>query len=148
MKPKVYEFEVYKDDGWLIAEPFDLDGGTQGEDYEDLCAMVADWLKVTVEDHAIRGIEMPKPTFGNAPRHGGSILLVCVMAGLETVERVSAAEAARMLGVSAGRVSQMLASGQLEGWRDGHSSYVTLDSLRARMAAPREAGRPRAVACA
>ena len=73
MKPKVYEFEVYKDDGWLIAEPFDLDGGTQGEDYEDLCAMVADWLKVTVEDHAIRGIEMPKPTFGNAPRHGGSI---------------------------------------------------------------------------
>lgn len=148
MKLSTYEFEVTLDDGWYIAEPYDLDGGTQAETFEELCENTADWLRTMVEHYAMRGIELPAPTFGNEPRHGGSNIVVAVQAGLETVDRVTAAEAARMLGVSPGRVSQMLASGKLDGWREGHSSYVTRASVEARMASRPAAGRPKmAAAC-
>ncbi|MDO4595670.1 MAG: hypothetical protein Q4B30_01685 [Coriobacteriaceae bacterium] len=41
------------------------------------------------------------------------------------------------------RVSQMLASRQLDVWREGPSSYVTRDSLDAALGRGRGAGRPR-----
>ena len=35
----VYEFEVFKgQDGWLLAFPFDFDGGTQGADLAEVSA--------------------------------------------------------------------------------------------------------------
>ena len=138
-----YEFEVFKSDGLLVAVPYDMDGGTQGEDWEDLGDMVADWLRGEINYRLMQGKELPPRTFGNKPRKGGTNIVVSVQAGLDTVERVTAADAARMLGVTPGRVSQMLSAGQLIGWRDGHSSYVTRDSLEARMMAGSKVGRPR-----
>ncbi len=143
-----YEFEVFESDGLLIAAPYDMDGGSQGENWQDLGDMVADWLRGEINYRLMRGIELPAHTFGNTPRAGGVNIVVSVQAGLDTVEHVTAADAARMLGVSPGRVSQMLSSGQLIGWRDGHSSYVTRDSVEARLDSTPRAGRPRAAACA
>ena len=139
----VYEFEIAQDEGWYIAIPYDLPGGTQGEDFEDLCLMVADWLKVTIEEHEVKGLELPAPTFGNTPRHGGTNMVFGVSAGLETIEKVTASEAARMLGVTQGRVSQMVRDARLFGWREGRNSYVSLDSVRARLEEKPRAGRPR-----
>ena len=142
-----YEFEVFESDGLLVAVPYDMDGGTQGEDWEDLGDMVSDWLRGEINYRLMQGKGLPPRTFGNSPRKGGTNIVVSVQAGLDTVERVTAADAARMLGVTPGRVSQMLSTGQLVGWRDGHSSYVTRDSLEARMKAGSKVGRPRASAC-
>lgn len=141
-----YEFEVFESDGLLIAVPYDMEGGTQGENWEDLDDMVSDWLRGEINYRLMHGIELPPRTSGNSPRRGGVRLVVSVQAGLDTVERVTAAEAARILGVTPGRVSQLLSSGQLMGWREGHSSYVARDSLEARMKADTKAGRPRACA--
>ena len=47
-----------------------------------------------------------------------------------------------MLGVSRGRVSQMLAAGQLEGFRRGRAMFVTRESVKARLAEAPKAGRP------
>lgn len=131
---RAYEFEVFKGEFHLVALPFDLDGGTQGEDFDDLCDSVTDWLRVTLEDYDMRGEEPPVPTYGHEPEHGGKVIVFAVQAGRETVDKVSASEAARLLGVTPGRVTQMLASNLLDGWRDGRNTYVTVDSITARLA--------------
>lgn len=56
---------------------------------------------------------------------------------------IAAAQAARELGVSAGRVTHMIDAGILDGYRSGRRTYVTEASIAARKAAPRDAGRPR-----
>lgn len=140
------EFEVFESEGLLVAVPYCMDGGTQGENWQDLGEMVADWLRGEVNYRIMHDIELPQQTFGNSPRKGGTNIVVSVQAGLDTVERVTAAEAARMLGVTPGRVSQMLAANQLQGWREGHSSYVMRDSVEARLSADPHAGRPKTAA--
>ena len=144
----VYEFEVFTDEGFYVAIPYDLEGATQGESFEDVCLMVADWLKLTIEEYEIQGLELPTPTFGNTPRHGGTNMVFGVSAGLETIEKVTATEAALMLGVTQGRVSQMIKAAQLEGWQQGRNTYVTLDSVHARLAERPHAGRPKKTAAA
>ena len=58
-------------------------------------------------------------------------------------EVVSAAEASRRLGVSAGRVTHMLDAGVLEGYRRGRRTFVTVESIDRRKASKARAGRPR-----
>lgn len=139
----VYEFEVFADEGFLLAFPFDFEGGTQGTDLEDLADSAVDWLKLTVEHCAMHDIALPKPTFGNEPRYGGRVMLVAVDAGIHTVPRMSAAEAARTLGVSPSRVSHMIRDGLLEAFKDGPRTWVTAYSVEARLRDRRGAGRPR-----
>lgn len=131
---KVYEFEIYLGEQFYIAEPFGLDGGTQGESFDETVEMAADWLKGMIEFWDIRGIEPPVATFGNVPRHGGEKVVIGVEAGRHSIEKMAASTAARELGVTPGRVTQLLAANQLEGWRDGRNTYVTADSVRARLA--------------
>lgn len=131
----VYEFEVFQDEdeGFYLAFPYDLPGGTQGESFDELCLMVVDWLKTKLEDFDMHDKIPPAPTFGNTPQHGGTNMVFAVQAGKETVKKVSAKEAASMLGVSQSRVTQMLAAGRLEGFRDGRNTYVTAASIEARL---------------
>ena len=56
---------------------------------------------------------------------------------------VSAAQAARMLGVSAGRVTHMIDAGILGGFRRGRCTFVSKASVEARLVAPVQAGRPK-----
>ena len=142
----IYEFEVFEDEGFLLAFPFDFEGGTQGLNLEDLADSAIDWLKLEIEHCAMHGITLPKPTFGNEPRYGGRIMLVAVDAGIHTVPRMSAAEAARTLGVSPSRVSHLIRDGLLEAFKDGPRTWVTAYSVEARQRDRRGAGRPRRTA--
>lgn len=49
-----------------------------------------------------------------------------------------------MLGVSAGRVTHMLDSGILQGYRRRHRTYATVESIEKRAATHPGMGRPRA----
>ena len=139
----VYEFEIIRDEGGYVAAPYDFEGATQADTWDELMTMVADWLKVTLEDYDIHGRELPTPTYGNAPRYGGTNMVFAVQAGRETIDRVTAGDAARLLGVTPARVSQMLSSGALEGWREGRNTYVTVDSVTQRLREGAHPGRPR-----
>lgn len=139
----VYEFEVFKGEQFLIALPFDFEGGTQGTDMRDLADSAADWLRLEIEHRAINGAPLPTPTFDNEPRHGGRVIWVAVDAGLHTVPRVTAAEAARMLGVSPSRVSHMIRDGLLDAFKHGHNTWVTRYSVEARLKERPSAGRPK-----
>lgn len=138
----VYEFEFFTEDGWVVALPFGMDGGTQGTDEADAARMAADWLRGEIEHSLMTDTPMPTPTFGNLPEHGGRIGIVAVDASLASIDSVSAAEAARLLGVTQGRISQMLASGQLEGYHVGRAAFITRASIEARIAESPKAGRP------
>lgn len=139
----VYEFEFFEDEGLVLAFPFDLDGGTQGADVREASEMAADWLKGDIEHRLMYGVEIPEPTFGHEPQHGGRVGVVAVEADLDSVQTVAATDAAAMLGVSRARVSQMLSSGLLVGYRKGRTTLVTLESVKARLSEAPKAGRPR-----
>lgn len=140
----VYEFEMFKDEeGWFLVLPFDMEGGTQGGDFKEACAMAADWLRTEMEHRDMHGIPFPEATFGNEPREGGTVVVVAVDAGKETVPRMTASAAAKVLGVTRGRVSQMLASGKLESFEFEGRKWVSRYSVEARLAEKPRAGRPK-----
>ena len=144
----VYEFEVFQGEGgMLLAFPYDLEGGTQGEDFKDVCEAAADWLQTEMEHRAMHGLPFPEATFGNSPKHpGGKTIVVAVNADKDTVRRMTAAEAARRLGVTRGRVSQMIDAGLLETFDLDGRKWVTEDSVNARLAESPKAGRPKKAA--
>ena len=139
-----YEFEVYKSDGWLIACPFDMDGGTQAKSIEKISLMASEWLHIDIEHRLMHGIEIPTATFGNRPNKGGGIMVVSIEASVDTIKKVSASDAARMLNVTPARVTQMIRDRLLEALRDGHKTWITLDSINLRLENPIPTGRPKA----
>ena len=137
------EFELVRDEGWVLAMPFDLEGGTQGKNVSEAMEMACDWLREEVLAHMASGKELPKTSFGNAPVQDGHIALIGVSVDLADVPSVSAAEAADMLGVSRPRVSSMIKSGMLTGWKEGRNTRVSVESIEARLAEAPRAGRPK-----
>lgn len=126
------------------AEVPDLPGCyTFGDTGEEAIIMAADAAKTYVASLLKHGDPVPKPTITDAA------MLVYFEVDESYVvdgEVVSAAEASRMLGVSAGRVTHMLDSGVLNGYRKGRRTYITLDSVNARLADTPKSGRPRKTA--
>lgn len=143
-----YEFELFRGDGFWIAVPFDMDGATQGSTIEEASEMAADWLRMDVEHRLMRGIDLPKATFGHEPQEGGILMVVSVEAGLDAVKKVSASEAARMLGVTPARVTAMIKDGLLDAYKDGARTWVTVDSIDERKRNPGVVGRPKKAAMA
>ena len=139
----VYEFEVFEEEDLFLAFPFDMDGGTQGRDMAEVVEMAADWLQAEMEHRAMHGLPFPAPTFGNGLVHGGERLVVAVNAGKDTVARMTAAAAARELGVTPGRVSQMVKAGVLESFEDDGRTWISRGSVEARKAEAPKAGRPK-----
>lgn len=139
----IREFELFQDEDFWLALPFGMEGGTQGTSFEDAVRMATDWLRVVVLDYLMRDEEPPSGGIGNEPRHGGRTVVVAIDARLEDVPAVTAAEAARMLGVSAARVSQLCASRLLDSWKVGGTRMVSIECIEARLEEEHKAGRPR-----
>lgn len=139
-----YEFEIYpEEEGWYLAEAYDFDAMTQGRTFNEAVLMASDLLRLNMEYMDIHGEPFPKPTYCNEPKHGGKVICIAVDAGKDTIRKVTASEAARMLGVTPGRVTQMIDANLLEAWREGHRTWVTVDSVNARLAEKPHAGRPK-----
>lgn len=83
------------------------------------------------------------PDFGHEPRHGGKIVAVTVSRELGDIPAVTAADDARMLGVSLARVSQLLNAGLLDSWKDGTKRMMSKASIEARLADTPRVGRPK-----
>lgn len=146
---RTYEFELWRGERQWIIAAFDLpEAITQGEDVQDACESAADVLREVSRDAMMRGATLPSPSFGNEPRNGGICVIVSVEVNLSEMEKVSATEAARLLGVSRSRVTAMIASRHLDGWREGRNTWVTRASVEARLADAPAPGHPRKEALA
>ena len=139
----IREFEFYESDGCMLACPCDMEGGTFGDGLEDAVRSAADWLRETITDSLVRDEAPSGGKLGHAPRFGGRVIAVAVDCDLSRVDAVTAADAARMLGVSTARIAQMCESGRLTSWKQGTRRMVMRSSVEARMAEAPKAGRPR-----
>lgn len=140
----VCEFEFYHSGASVIAAPLTFEGeGTFGDDLTDAVESAADWLSGVVDDHLMAGTDMPPASFGHEPRHGGRVIAVAVCRELSDIPAMTAADAARELGVTPARVSQLITAGLLESWKDGTKRMVSRDSVEARKADAPKPGRPR-----
>lgn len=134
------DFEVFEDDGIWLAIPLGMGGGTEGHTFDDAVKMACDWLRLNAEHIAARGMEPPEYESGLPLENDGTRVVVCVPFGREAIDTVTAAQAARMLGVSRARVSQLVKSRSLEGWVEGRNAYVTRESVVARLSEPKPVG--------
>lgn len=143
----VWEFEFFESNGYVDAFPCPpLDGGTFGDNFDDAVESAADWLGCMVDEHLMGNIELPPMEFGHEPEHGGRIIAVAVSRELGDIPAMTAADAARALGVSTARVSQLINAGLLDSWRDGTRRMVSRASVEARLESDPRPGRPREVA--
>ncbi|QWT18093.1 helix-turn-helix domain-containing protein [Collinsella sp. zg1085] len=139
-----YEFEVINRDGMFVSMPFGLDGGTQGTSLTDAIKMSADWLFTKAVSELEFGRELPQcGSLGNVPCEGGTVIVVAVSASMHDVESVSAAEAAKRLGVSTARVAQLCQAGSLVSWSIGSTRMVSVASIEYRLELAPQAGRPK-----
>lgn len=146
MRDYVYQvlMEPEEDGGFSVHVP-DLPGCvTCGDDFLDGIRMAADAIKTFIASLLLDGMVIPEASEHPCP-DGWRSAWVSVEADESHIVQgpsVSAAEAARRLGVSRARVSCMLRTGILEGYRELRSTYVTLESIERRLASKPRPGRP------
>ena len=116
-----------------------------GDDRMSALAMAADAMRTYVASLMLHGSPLPEPTFAKVDESEEAVPVYFETDASYVVpgERMSAAEAARRLGVSAGRVTHLIASGALDGYRIGRHTYVTVTSVERRIQEGARPGRPR-----
>lgn len=137
------------DDGEFWAEVPDLPGCFgQGTSFMDAVESISDGIETHLA--ALAECDMPIPPSKPISSDDGEAVYVYANTdGFKLgVPTVSAAEAARMLGVTPGRVSQLISEGRLVAQRSAEGTQVTLESIKTLKASPRKAGRPKKAAMA
>ena len=130
----VCEFEFVGEGGVVTAAPLGgLEGGTFGDDFEDAVLSAADWLTCMVDGSLMEGIELPPMSLGHEPERGGRVIAIAVSRELSDIPAMTAADAARRLGVSRARIAQLCKSGKLDSWQDGTRRMVSRASVEARI---------------
>lgn len=137
-----------EDEGGYSVEVPDIPGCfTCGDSYMDAASMAADAAKTLIASMLLNGEDIPGAKRHNVP-DGCESVVVCFEADPSWIvqgEVVSAAQAARELGVSPGRVTHLFDSGQLEGYRQGRRTFITVQSIELRKSTEHAPGRPRSI---
>lgn len=144
---RIYGAIIRQDeDGGCWAEVPDLPGCYgQGDTIIDATTSVSNGVETHLAAMLEDGESIPDPT--EVSSDDGKV--VYVYADTDAVDlgapSVTATEAASRLGLSAGRVSQLVSSGKLDGRRTPIGMMVTVDSIESYANEPRLVGRPRKV---
>jgi len=142
----VYEATIIKDEKGYFAQFEDIEAAyAPGDTLEMVIEAAADTLQLLLAEYLDTGIQLPQPVFrlSNAETFRVAIAVEVSKEFIERTKCVTVTEAASELGVSKSRISHMLDSGILQALPFGNERLVTLASINARKAAPRNAGRPR-----
>lgn len=119
---------------------------TFGDDLSEAIDNAASVLESFVSIALAEGVQLPEPQArqGGTPADDSFGMLVSVDVDPdEDIPVRTTSEAAEMLGVSTGRVRQMIGAGILERRKVGRDNLVTLESIERRLERPRHAGRPK-----
>ena len=112
-----------------------------GETVKEACENLAGCLQLAIADMLDNGEERPVPDFGEIPR-----LVLCVEVSDSLIKEsacMTISEAADELGVSAGRVAQLLDAGLLTAAHPTGKRMVTIESVNARKQSAPKRGRPK-----
>lgn len=126
-----YEADIEREDGdWLISFPAFPGAFGGGRTMRKACRDASEALRMAIAQSISEGKKLPRATFNTPPK---AVFTVQVDGSyIDETGSVTATEAARMLGVSKGRVSQLVKAGQLDTVLVGGRSRVTLASIDAR----------------
>jgi excisionase family DNA binding protein len=127
-----FELVDYDGDDIFVVYPVGLGGATEGHGFDDAVRMAADWLRETALDFLMREEKWPDLPLGTNATRGGRMVTLAIETSLDQVPAVTAAEAARRLGVSSARVSQLCKAGDLESWKVGGTRMVSVESIEMR----------------
>ena len=141
----IYQAILTPDEGGYAVEVPDLPGCFSfGETLEEAIFMAADAMKTYVAALLADGDKLPPFVQHDCPEGSKSIDIF-----FETDENyiegdfISAAQAARELKVTPARVTHMINAGLLDAHRNGRHTYVSVESVKARLKEKPKAGRPR-----
>lgn len=152
MKKYIFEAILHPDeDGGFLVDAPDLPGCiTEGDTYEEAVFMAADAMKTYVASLLKNGDSVPQATQHSVGEGCSSVYIFFEVDENFIVEGevMSAAQASRELGVTPGRITHMIDSGILEGYRRGRNTYVTICSVERRKAESPQPGRPKKAAMA
>ena len=140
----ICDFELVDKGGRVVAYPVGLSGATEGMGLQDAIVMAADWLRETALDYLMGGEQWPDLPLGTEAARGGRMVTVAVETSLDEVPAMTAAEAARALGVSTARVAQLCKAGLLDSWKVGGTRMVSRESVETRAEEGSRPGRPKA----
>ncbi|MCL2438107.1 MAG: type II toxin-antitoxin system HicB family antitoxin [Coriobacteriia bacterium] len=138
-------FEAEEDGGYSVHFPDIPEICTCGDNLTDAVLMASDALELWIVSERHDGKRLPKATFGNG-RGGCLRIAVSISPRTESEvidERVTTTEAARRLGVTQGRIRQMIAAQELDAVKKGRDNLVSTSSISAKIESPRQVGRPR-----
>lgn len=79
----IREFELYESEGFVLANPCDMEGGTFGKTLEEAAQSAADWLKETIKSDLAHGLIPQGGKLGHAPNHNGRIIAIAIDYDLE-----------------------------------------------------------------
>jgi len=141
----ICEFEFVREGDGYLCWPFwpGRHAGTQGDSFDEAMEMSADWLKTMVLDYLMKGEQVPRFPLGNKPCREGGVVAIAVDASLSEVPAVTEKEAAKRLGISHARVSQLCRDKVLDSWKVGRTRMVSVESIEMRLANCPTAGRPK-----
>jgi predicted RNase H-like HicB family nuclease len=145
-KSKLYGKSKTLDFPYFAYFPELPDAFTQGKTLKEVALNAIETLALALADHIEDSTEPPAPAFGHAHSNDATLLLVATEISESDVKRmgaVNSTEAARMLGVTKGRVAQLVSRGQLESVGKTTERLISLRSINDRLAACRTPGRPR-----
>ena len=134
------------EDGVMEVDFPDLPGiCTYGRDFEEAVYMAADALELLIATTTMDGDALPRPTFGHSA-DDSSVIAISVNERpyADVIEFVSTAKAGRLLGITPGRVRQLIQTGHLKAKKDGRDHQVLLSSVEEYRKKPRKVGRPHA----
>lgn len=138
----VYEANFERDeDGFSVTFPQFPEGVSFGKDIVEAASNAAECLQLLIVGYLDEGKSLPSPEFSDPPQ-----TILCVDVDEKDIalsKCMTVTQAAEELGVSRGRVSQLLSSGGLESFMYGTVRMVTIASVEERLSNPPEPHRPK-----
>ncbi|MCL2882697.1 MAG: helix-turn-helix domain-containing protein [Coriobacteriia bacterium] len=109
--------------------------------------MALDLLRTDVTYALANNKRLSKATFDNALEEASERILVAISTSAEEAKAwwpwVTTPEATEMLGVTVGRIYQLIVSGVLRSMKEGRDIHVSRADVGPRLAVPPRTGRPR-----
>jgi excisionase family DNA binding protein len=116
----------------------------RGDSLEDVLKSAPDALETHIGTYLADGKDVPPSTFGHKADKDQILAVISfeVAAASVGAHHIAARYVAERLGISRGRISQLLKEGRLEGYRNGREVMVSEASVKRFIANKRGVGRP------
>lgn len=127
--------------GWLVTFPAFPGCLGDGDTVQDACESAAISLKLVIAEYVDAGMALPRQSISEPP---SAVFAVEVTDDfISETKCMTLKQASEELGVSQGRITQLLTSGQLEAYEAGGKRLVTIASVNRRKENPPAPHRPK-----